>query len=57
MIGFNEIQNDNRIPLAQIEFDNSMAVVGTPAQHQTVLMFGQANLKGDKVDGAGQFDT
>ncbi|EBT2119976.1 phage tail sheath subtilisin-like domain-containing protein [Salmonella enterica] len=57
MIGFNEIQNDNRIPLAQIEFDNSMAVVGTPAQHQTVLMFGQANLKGDKVDGAGQLDT
>ncbi|EOX8499738.1 phage tail sheath subtilisin-like domain-containing protein [Salmonella enterica] len=57
MIGFNEIQNDNRIPLAQIEFDNSMAVVGTPAQHQTVLMFGQANLKDGKVDGAGQLDT
>lgn len=57
MIGFNEIQNDNRIPLAQIEFDNSMAVVGTPAQHQTVLMFGQANLKDSKVDGAGQLDT
>ncbi|ELJ6685027.1 phage tail sheath subtilisin-like domain-containing protein, partial [Salmonella enterica] len=57
MIGFNEIQSDNRIPLAQIEFDNSMAVVGTPAQHQTVLMFGQANLKDGKADGTGQLDT
>ncbi|ECO5919917.1 phage tail protein [Salmonella enterica] len=57
MIGFNEIQSDNRIPLAQIEFDNSMAVVGTPAQHQTVLMFGQANLKDSKVDGTGALDT
>ncbi|EAW0869561.1 phage tail sheath subtilisin-like domain-containing protein [Salmonella enterica] len=57
MIGFNEIQSDNRIPLAQIEFDNSMAVVGTPAPHQTVLMFGQANLKDGKADGTGQLDT
>ncbi|ECX5794672.1 phage tail sheath subtilisin-like domain-containing protein [Salmonella enterica] len=57
MIGFNEIQSDNRIPLAEIEFDNSMAVVGTPAQHQTVLMFGQANLKDGKVDGSGELDT
>ncbi|EBJ0201869.1 phage tail sheath subtilisin-like domain-containing protein [Salmonella enterica] len=57
MTGFNEIQSDNRISLAQIEFDNSMAVVGTPAQHQTVLMFGQANLKDGKADGTGQLDT
>ncbi|ENL5480301.1 phage tail sheath subtilisin-like domain-containing protein [Salmonella enterica] len=57
MTGFNEIQSDNRIPLAQIEFDNSMAVVGTPAPHQTVLMFGQANLKDGKADGTGQLDT
>lgn len=57
MIGFNEIQNDNRIPLVEIEFDNSGAVTGTPAQHQTVLLFGQANLNGDKVAGSGQLDT
>lgn len=57
MIGFNEILSDNRIPLAQIEFDNSMAVVGTPAQHQMVLMFGQANLKDGKVDGTGVLDA
>lgn len=57
MIDFDGIQNDNRIPLAQIEFDNSMAVVGTPAQHQAVLMFGQASLKDGKVDGTGTLDT
>ncbi|EAM5969606.1 phage tail protein [Salmonella enterica] len=57
MTGFNEIQSDNRIPLVEIEFDNSMAVVGIPAPHQRVLMFGQANLKDGKVDGAGQLDT
>ncbi|EIJ0926649.1 phage tail sheath subtilisin-like domain-containing protein [Salmonella enterica] len=54
---FNEIQSDNRIPLVEIEFDNSMAVVGTPAPHQRVLMFGQANLKDSKVDGTGALDT
>ncbi|EAA8037254.1 phage tail protein [Salmonella enterica] len=54
---FNEIQSDNRIPLVEIEFDNSMAVVGTPAPHQRVLMFGQANLKDGKVDGTGALDT
>ncbi|EJH9544011.1 phage tail sheath subtilisin-like domain-containing protein [Salmonella enterica] len=54
---FNEIQSDNRIPLVEIEFDNSMAVVGTPAPHQRVLMFGQANLKEGKVDGTGALDT
>ncbi|EEC1168282.1 phage tail protein [Salmonella enterica] len=54
---FNEIQSDNRIPLVEIEFDNSMAVVGTPAPHQRVLMFGQANLKDGKADGTGQLDT
>ncbi|ECE3293302.1 phage tail protein [Salmonella enterica] len=57
MTGFNEIQSDNRIPLVEIEFDNSMAVVGTPAPHQRVLMFGQANLKEGKVDGTGALDT
>ncbi|EID2121061.1 phage tail sheath subtilisin-like domain-containing protein [Salmonella enterica] len=57
MTGFNEIQSDNRIPLVEIEFDNSMAVVGTPAPHQRVLMFGQANLKDSKVDGTGALDT
>ncbi|HHR4052799.1 TPA: phage tail sheath subtilisin-like domain-containing protein [Salmonella enterica] len=57
MISFDEIQNDNRIPLAQIEFDNSMAVAGTPAQHQTVLMFGQASMKGDRIDGVGSLNT
>ncbi|EMB6791246.1 phage tail sheath subtilisin-like domain-containing protein [Salmonella enterica] len=57
MIGFNEIQSDNRIPLVEIEFDNSMAMVGTPAPHQRVLMFGQANLKDGKVDGTGALDT
>ncbi|EEL1942571.1 phage tail sheath subtilisin-like domain-containing protein [Salmonella enterica] len=57
MTGFNEIQSDNRIPLVEIEFDNSMAVVGTPAPHQRVLMFGQANLKDGKVDGTGALDT
>ncbi|EIP2644366.1 phage tail sheath subtilisin-like domain-containing protein [Salmonella enterica] len=54
---FNEIQSDNRIPLVEIEFDNSMAVVGTPAPHQRVLMFGQVNLKDSKVDGTGALDT
>ncbi|ECH2067044.1 phage tail protein [Salmonella enterica] len=54
---FDEIQSDNRIPLVEIEFDNSMAVVGTPAPHQRVLMFGQANLKDSKVDGTGALDT
>ncbi|EIE1997900.1 phage tail sheath subtilisin-like domain-containing protein [Salmonella enterica] len=54
---FNEIQSDNRIPLVEIEFDNSMAVVGTPTPHQRVLMFGQANLKDSKVDGTGALDT
>ncbi|EDH8505939.1 phage tail sheath subtilisin-like domain-containing protein [Salmonella enterica] len=54
---FNEIQSDNRISLVEIEFDNSMAVVGTPAPHQRVLMFGQANLKDGKVDGTGALDT
>ncbi|EIG9284134.1 phage tail sheath subtilisin-like domain-containing protein [Salmonella enterica] len=54
---FNEIQSDNRIPLVEIEFDNSMAMVGTPAPHQRVLMFGQANLKDGKVDGTGALDT
>ncbi|WP_430488327.1 phage tail sheath subtilisin-like domain-containing protein [Salmonella enterica] len=57
MTGFNEIQSDNRIPLVEIEFDNSMAVVGTPAPHQRVLMFGQANLQDGKVDGTGALDT
>ncbi|EHI9226228.1 TPA: phage tail sheath subtilisin-like domain-containing protein [Salmonella enterica subsp. enterica serovar Anatum] len=57
MIGFDEIQNDNLIPLAQVEFNNSAAVMGIPAQHQTVLMFGQANLKDGQADGTGQLDT
>ncbi|SPX23089.1 tail sheath protein [Escherichia coli] len=45
MISFNQIGDDNRIPLVQIEFDNSMAVTGTPAQRQSVLLFGQAAMK------------
>lgn len=49
MIGFDEIQNDNLIPLAQVEFNNSAAVMGIPAQHQTVLMFGQAAMKSDRL--------
>ncbi|HAX5206063.1 TPA: phage tail protein [Escherichia coli] len=57
MIAFNEIQDTNRIPLVQIEFDNSMAVTGTPAQQQAVLLFGQANMKNGAVDGAGELDT
>ncbi|ASD96863.1 phage tail protein [Salmonella bongori] len=57
MIGFDEIQNDNLIPLAQVEFNNSAAVMGIPAQHQTVLMFGQAAMKSDRVDGVGELHT
>lgn len=56
MINFNEISPTNRIPLAQIELDNSAAVTGTPAQRQAVLIFGQANIKNGRVDGAGTLD-
>ncbi len=57
MISFNQIGDDNRIPLVQIEFDNSMAVTGTPAQRQSVLLFGQAAMKDSTVQGSGQLDT
>ncbi|EED0609274.1 phage tail protein [Escherichia coli] len=57
MISFNQIGDDNRIPLVQIEFDNSMAVTGTPAQRQSVLLFGQAAMKETAVQGSGQLDV
>ncbi|EFE2643726.1 phage tail sheath subtilisin-like domain-containing protein [Escherichia coli] len=41
MINFDSISNTNRIPLFQAEFNNSMAVTGTPPQRQCVLLFGQ----------------
>ncbi len=41
MINFDNIGDNNRIPLVQIEINNSMAVTGTPAQRQSVLIFGQ----------------
>lgn len=39
-ISFNDIPRANLIPLAFIEFDNSNAVSGTPAQMEKVLMLG-----------------
>ncbi|WP_048797112.1 MULTISPECIES: phage tail sheath subtilisin-like domain-containing protein [Serratia] len=57
-ISFDSIGNDNRIPLTYIEFNNSMAVVGTPQPHQAVLVFGQAVVDGDgKVQGTGSLNT
>ncbi|EEQ7780526.1 phage tail protein [Escherichia coli] len=43
MINFDFIGDNNRIPLIQIEINNSMAVTGTPPQRQAVLLFGQRN--------------
>ncbi|EFC1623639.1 phage tail protein, partial [Escherichia coli] len=43
MINFDFIGDNNRIPLVQIEINNSMAVTGTPPQRQAVLLFGQRN--------------
>ncbi|PCD46700.1 phage tail protein, partial [Escherichia coli] len=37
MINFDYIGDNNRIPLVQIEINNSMAVTGTPPQRQAVL--------------------
>ena len=34
MINFDYIGDNNRIPLVQIEINNSMAVTGTPPQRQ-----------------------
>lgn len=56
MIGFNEIRSDNRIPLVQIEFDNSMAVTGTPVKRQAVLLLGQAIWRDGKVAGTGELN-
>nr|EII23433.1 phage tail sheath-like protein [Escherichia coli 9.0111] len=57
MINFDGIGNDRRIPLIEVEFNNSMAVTGTPAQRQCVLLFGQARMKENAVDGAGVLDV
>ncbi len=39
-ISYNDIPNANRVPLAYIEFDNSKATSGTPAQLHKVLIVG-----------------
>ncbi|EEU5221164.1 phage tail sheath subtilisin-like domain-containing protein [Escherichia coli] len=57
MINFDGIGNDRRISLIEVEFNNSMAVTGTPAQRQCVLLFGQARMKENAVDGAGVLDV
>ena len=57
MINFDGIGNDRRIPLIGVEFNNSMAVTGTPAQRQCVLLFGQARMKENAVDGTGVLDV
>ncbi|HFP0093537.1 TPA: phage tail protein, partial [Escherichia coli] len=57
MINFDGIGNDRRIPLIEVEFNNSMAVTGTPAQRQCVLLFGQARMKENAVDGTGVLDV
>lgn len=41
MISFNTIPDNLRVPLAYVEFDNSRAVVGTPAMQYRVLFIGQ----------------
>ena len=40
-ISFNTIPGNLRVPLAYVEFDNSRAVVGTPAMQYRVLFIGQ----------------
>lgn len=57
MINFDGIGNDRRIPLIEVEFNNSMAVTGIPAQRQCVLLFGQARMKENAVDGTGVLDV
>ncbi|MEE7107336.1 phage tail sheath subtilisin-like domain-containing protein [Escherichia coli O134:H31] len=56
MINFDNIGDNNRIPLVQIEINNSMAVTSTPVQQQAVLLFGQACMKNNAVDGTGELD-
>jgi len=41
MINFTTIPSNLRVPLAYVEFDNSRAVVGTPAMQYRVLFTGQ----------------
>ncbi|EFN0939168.1 phage tail protein, partial [Escherichia coli] len=57
MINFDYIGDNNRIPLVQIEINNSMAVTGTPPQRQAVLLFGQAAMKDTTIQGRGQLDV
>lgn len=56
-ISFNEISPTIRVPLAYIEFDNSQAVTGTPQQIDNVLLLGQADMNGDKVNGSGSLNV
>jgi phage tail sheath gpL-like len=41
MISFNSIPSNIRVPLTYVEFDNSRAVVGTPAMQYRMLFIGQ----------------
>lgn len=45
-ISFNQIPADVRVPLVYIEFDNSNAVRGTPAQMHKILVLGQRTSEG-----------
>ena len=50
-ISYNDIPNANRVPLAYIEFDNSKATSGTPAQLHKVLIVGTKLTSGTAVAG------
>lgn len=56
-ISFNDIGTTIRVPLAYIEFDNSRAVTGTPQKLVNVLLLGQADMRGDKVNGTGALNV
>ncbi|MGE4406042.1 phage tail sheath subtilisin-like domain-containing protein [Pseudomonas sp.] len=51
MISFNTIPSNLRVPLAYIEFDNTRAVVGTPAIPFRLLVLGQMLATGNAAAG------